>query len=534
MRVDDWFLTAEERGNPATGIDRRRNDGRAWTEGNDVAILIDGAEYFRCLYDVLATLDDNDWLHFTDWEGDADERLVGPGTAVGHVLADLARIGVQVRGLLWRSHPRQTHFSEQQNTELSREVNDAGGEIILDERVRRGGSHHQKLVVVRRAAGPDGDVAFVGGIDLCHGRHDDPRHEGDPQAVELDARYGDRPPWHDIQLQLRGPAVGDIAYTFRERWEDPAPFDHRNPIRIVLRLLTRQPRRPDPLPPARRDPAPGGPHAVQVIRTYPAKRPPYPFAPNGERSIGRAYRKAIQRARKLIYVEDQYFWSQHWAAAVAEALKREADLRLIAVVPRFPERGGHLSANAENVGRQHVIETLRNAGGDRVAIYDLENIHGTPIYVHAKICIIDDVWVEVGSDNLNRRSWTHDSEVSCAVLDATIDDREPTDPAGLGDHARVLPRDTRLRLWREHLGRDEGEEADLIEPVEGFQAWRATAATLDAWHRDGCRGPRPPGHARFHRPERVPDWERWSSYAFHRLFVDPDGRPRHLRRTNDL
>jgi hypothetical protein len=139
------------------------------------------------------------------------------------------------------------------------------------------------------------------GIDLCHGRNDGPRHEGDPQVVDVDPRYGDRPPWHDVQLRLEGPAVG--------------------------------------------------------------------------------------------------------------------------------------------------------AGGDRVGVCDLESVHGTPIYVHAKVCVIDDVWLEVGSGNICRRSWTHDSELSCSVLDATLDDREPIDPGGRGDRARVLPRDTRLRLWREHLGR---------------------------------------------------------------------------------
>ena len=307
-----------------------------------------------------------------------------------------------------------------------------------------------------------------------------------------------------------------------------------HPLRIVLRHLTHQPRRPDPLPPPRRDPAPAGPHAVQIIRTYPAKRPPYPFAPQGERSIGRAYRKALGRARRLVYVEDQYLWSQDWANAMAGALRREPELCLIAVVPRFAERGGRISANAENIGRHRVIETLRIAGGDRVALYDLENVHGTPIYIHAKVCVIDDVWLEVGSDNLNRRSWTHDSELSCAVLDATYDDREPLDPAGVGDRARVLPRHTRLRLWREHLGRDDGDDADLVDPASGFEVWRAAAAALDAWHDSGRHGPRPPGHARSHQPEHVAQNQRWWSHAFHHLFVDPDGRPRRLRRAGHV
>src|SRR4029453_18067706 len=67
-------------------------------------------------------------------------------------------------------------------------------------------------------------------------------------------------------------------------------------------------------------------------------------------------------------------------------------------------------------------------------------------------CIVDDVWMTIGSDNLNLRSWTHDSELTCALLDPTVDERAPSDPANRGDGARRLPGGVRLRLWREHLG----------------------------------------------------------------------------------
>lgn len=525
----DWFITPSERRNPATTIDRRRGDGTAWTTGNHVEVLIDGAEYFRRLHRELCRLEHGDWVHFTDWEGDPDERLDGPGTELAAVLGDLARRGVHVRGLLWRSHPRQAHFAEQDNAALVRDVNEAGGEVVLDERVRRGGSHHQKLVLLRRAR-PADDVAFVGGIDLCHGRHDDPHHRGDPQAVELNPEYGEHPPWHDLQLEIRGPAVGDLAHTFRERWSDPTPFDHRNPLRIGLRRLTGEPRHPDPLPPAREDPPPAGTASVQVLRTYPSKRPPFPFAPTGERSIGHAYRKALGRAQRLVYLEDQYLWSSDAAQILAEVLRRRPALHLVVVVPRFPEQSGRVAEASEIIGRQRVLRTLRDAGGDRVTVYDLENEAGTPIYVHAKVCVVDDLWLEVGSDNLNRRSWTHDSEVSCAVMDAALDDRDPQHPAGTDERARRLARDTRLRLWREHLGRADADDGDLVDPVTGFAAFRATADALDAWHRAGRTGPRPPGRVRPHRPDPVPWHSRWWARAVHRVFVDPDGRPRRIRR----
>jgi phosphatidylserine/phosphatidylglycerophosphate/cardiolipin synthase-like enzyme len=532
-RVDDWFLGPEERGNPATGIDRRRADGRAWTEGNRVEALVHGAEYYRRLLAALRTLREGDLVAVSDWRGDADQRLDGPGTELGAVLAELARRGVEVRVLLWRSHPSRAHFSEEQALHLSHVVNEAGGEVLLDERVRGPGSQHQKLVLVRHPGREDEDVAFLGGIDLSHGRRDDERHSGDPQPVPMDRRYGPRPPWHDTQLEVRGPAVGDLWVTFWERWEDPTPLDHRNPWRARLTRRVGQPRHPSPLPELPRDPRPAGPHAVQVLRTYPAKRPRLPFAPAGERSIARAYHKVLWRARRLVYLEDQYLWSEEIARALAEALRRSPELRLLAVVPRYPDQDGRLTGPPNRIGQQAAIERLRAAGGDRVAVYDLENEAGTPIYVHAKVCVVDDVWAAVGSDNLNRRSWTHDAELSAAVLDETRDPREPRDPAGLGDGARLFARELRLRLWREHLGRAPGDDGDLVDPVEGFAAWREAAAALDAWHRDraaGARARRPPGQARAHDPGRVQPWAAWWAKPVYKTLVDPDGRPRRLRR----
>jgi phosphatidylserine/phosphatidylglycerophosphate/cardiolipin synthase-like enzyme len=528
--VQDWFLTAQERGNKATVIDRRRGDGRGWTEGNRVEPLVHGATYFPRLLALLRRLGPGDLVFLTDWRGDTDELLDGEGTELGTVLADLARRGVQVRGLLWRSHLSVAHFSEEQNLHLGEVVNEAGGEILLDERVRGPGSQHQKLVVVRQPGREDQDVAFLGGIDLCHGRRDDERHLGDPQAVPLDKRYGPRPPWHDVELEIHGPAVGDVAVTFQERWEDPTPLDHRNPWRARQLKRVEQPRHPSPLPPMPRDPDPAGPHAVQVLRTYPFKRPRLPFAPAGERSIARAYLKALWRSRRLVYIEDQYLWSEEIAQGLADALRRSPELRLIAVVPRYPDQDGRLTGPPNRIGQQAALDLVKAAGGDRVAVYDLENEEGTPIYVHAKVCVIDDVWAAVGSDNLNRRSWTHDSELSAAVLDETPDQREPRDPAGLGDGARAFARDLRLRLWREHLGRGPGEDGDLLDPVEGFAAWRQAAGALTAWHRHGRHGPRPPGQVTEHDPGRVQPWAAWWAAPVYKTLVDPDSRPRKLRR----
>ena len=174
----------------------------------------------------------------------------------------------------------------------------------------------------------------------------------------------------------------------------------------------------------------------------------------------------------------------------------------------------------------------RKAGEDRVHVFDVENHAGTPVYVHAKVCVVDDVWASVGSDNFNRRSWTHDSELSSGVLDTTRDPREPRDPAGTGDGARIFARDLRLTLAREHLDlpADGSRDDELLDP-ERFVAddRRERARPWTTWHEGGRRGPRPPGRLRPHQAEKLPLFTRLWATPVYRLLDDPDGRPLRLR-----
>ncbi|TQM14270.1 phospholipase D family protein [Pseudonocardia kunmingensis] len=500
MRTEDWFLAGAERGNDACRLPE-------WCEGNRVVAHVHGSAYFARLVDEVRRLGRGDHLFFTDWRGDADERLCPGGPTVGELFCDAARRGVLVKGLMWRSHRDELSYSEEQNRQLGDEVSAAGGEVLLDQRVRRAGSHHQKLVVLRRPGAPERDVAFAGGIDLCHSRRDDATHAGDPQAVPMSGAYGDRPPWHDVQLEVRGPAVGLLDAVFRERWEDPHSLDTHNPIAHLRDLFFRADLVADPLPERPPDPPPAGDARVQVLRTYPAIRPGYPFAPRGERSVARGYAKVLRRARRLVYLEDQYMWSPHIAELLADALRRSPELHLVVVVPRHPDVDGGFALPPNQVGRLQAIEVCHRAAPDRVHVYDLENHEGTPVYVHAKVAVVDDTWACAGSANLNRRSWTHDSELSVAVLDA------------------AFARDLRLELLREHLDRDPGDDADLVEADGAVRAVEAAADALDAWHDAGRTGPRPAGRLRRHRPERMSKLTRSWAVPAYRMLYDPDGRP---------
>lgn len=518
--IGSWFLADGERANRATDL-------RAFTTGNLVVPLVDGRTYFARLCVELLTTRADDQVYFLDFRGDLDERLDGAGTEVGEVLGDAARRGVAVFGLLWRSYPKFFHQSEEANAEFVRRIERDGGQVLLDARTRRAGSHHQKLVVVRHPGTPERDVAFVGGIDLSYSRNDDSEHRGDPQVVKFPQAYGPQPPWHDVQVEVHGPAVHDLEHTFRERWYGSSSLDVPGPVR---RLYDRAyhigatPGRPLPDPVPADDGRPGG-HAVQVLRTYPARLRRYPFAPHGERSIAHAYRKAFARARRLVYLEDQYLWSRPVSDIIASALRDNPDLRVIAVVPRYPDTDGEITRVPGVLARRDTMRDCAIAGGERFAVYELENHVGTPVYVHAKVVVVDDVWAMVGSDNLNRRSWSHDSELSIAVLDSGLDPREPRDPAGLGDGARTFARNLRLELWCEHLDRTADDVADLLHPEDAFAAFRRQAHELAAWRAAGGTGSRPPGRVLEHHPGDVTAVQRLWASPLYRMVYDPDGRP---------
>jgi phosphatidylserine/phosphatidylglycerophosphate/cardiolipin synthase-like enzyme len=482
--TDTWLLPAAE---------------RPWTRGNRVTPLVHGATYFERLVTVVTATGPGDLVWFTDWRGDADELLTADGPTVGGLLGDAARRGVDVRGLLWRSHSDRTSFSAQENQLLGRLVNDAGGCALLDQRVRRGGSHHQKLVVVRHRDRPQDDVAFVGGIDLSHSRRDDAQHAGDRQCQPMDIRYGATPPWHDAMAEIRGPAVHDVQESFAQRWTDHTPLDHRNPYRRALQKRADMPRRAPPLPPLAPAPEPVGPHVVQILRSYAAKRPAFPFAPHGERSIAHAYERAFTHARRLVYIEDQYLWSDLVARTIAAALRRAPDLQVIAVVPKHPDQDGRWSGPPNRIGQLSALRLLHDAGGDRFGVFDLHNDRGVPVYVHAKVCIVDDTWMTCGSDNFNRRSWTHDSELTCAVMDE--DD--------------ALPREARASLWAEHLGLPAADER-LAHPADPLRLWRERAG-------------QPGARIAVHEVEPVGRLATLWATAMYRTVYDPDGRPLSLR-----
>ena len=170
----------------------------------------------------------------------------------------------------------------------------------------------------------------------------------------MSKRYGEHPPWHDVQLRLQGPVVGALDTTFRERWNDPAPLDHAVADRVARGQVAR--RGPETRPrfrSSRRIRRPCGPHAVQVLRTYPDAHFEYDVRAARRAQYRARVHQGGRRAKRLIYLEDQYLWSKRVADLFARAwrttraasgCRRTAVSRRgraigVAAQPRWPSSG---------------------------------------------------------------------------------------------------------------------------------------------------------------------------------------------------
>lgn len=278
------------------------------------------------------------------------------------------------------------------------------------------GSHHQKVVVI------DDKVAFAGGLDITNKRWDSPAHApDDPRRVFEEAPY---PPFHDVMIALDGDAARELAELARSRWEagtgrkakavrtsgDPWPVDLQPEMRNV---------------------------AVSIACTRPAvgKNP-------GVRHVETLYLDMIARAKRYIYIENQYFTSEKIGLAL-EARLKEPDPPEILVVTRLLSHGW-LEENTMHVLRTRLVRMLRaaDAKGRFHAYYPhVEGLcEGTCLDLHSKVMIVDDEWLRIGSSNISNRSMGVDTE-----CDVTV---EAQGDAGRRKAIRAF----RDRLLAEHAG----------------------------------------------------------------------------------
>lgn len=298
--------------------------------------------------------------------------------------------------------------------------------------------HHQKIVVI------DDKLAVCGGIDMTTRRWDTREHlTEDPRRKRPRGKvYG---PWHDATMMVEGEVASALGDLGRNRW-----------IRAGGKPLD--------VPHARDDSAwPDGlaPQFQDVEIGISRTRAKYKDSPQIS-EVETLFLRQIARAKRFIYAENQYFASRRIAEAMAERLREPDPPEIVIVHPETAD--GAIEATVMDPPRDQLVASLREL--DRHGRFNAYNpfTDDQAIYVHAKIMIIDDEIVRVGSSNFNNRSLGLDSE-----CDVFIDCARPAN-AGCGDAIRAL----RHSLLAEHCGLDPEEVGRLLERHGSMQAMIAS------------------------------------------------------------
>ena len=259
-----------------------------------------------------------------------------------------------------------------------------------------GCSHHQKIVII------DDVLAFCGGIDVTADRWDTPEHVGqDKRRKRPSGRlYG---PWHDVTMAVDGEAAAALGRLGRDRW-------HRAGGGVLEPCRADTPIWPDGL---RCD----FEHIdVAITRTR------SDYQENGEvREIEAMFLDQIATAKHFIYAENQYFTSRRIAEAIARRLQEADPPEIFLVQPETAD--GWLEQQAMDGARVRLVRALAEKDiSNRFSLMTAQAADGTPIYVHAKLLIVDDLVLRVGSANMNNRSLGLDSECDLVLKAQTEGD----------------------------------------------------------------------------------------------------------------
>lgn len=419
------------------------------------AVLIDGETYFRVLHQALRRARHS--VFIVGWDLHSEVRLIRDGDTGGYperlgtlldslaqqrpdlviylLSWDFAMIYAMEREffprykLKWRTHKR-IHFA-------------------LDGRHPVGASQHQKIVVI------DDALAFAGGFDLSQWRWDTSRHMPEDER-RTDPSGKPYPPFHDVQMMVDGPAARALGELVKARW-------------------TRSEGAPPEIPPPDADADPWPPSVkpdfrdvrIAIARTLPQNED-QPAATE----VRQLYLDSIAAARRFIYIENQYLSAHCIGEALEARLKAENGPEVVLVLPE--KTGGWLEQHTMDVLRGRLVARLQAADRhDRLRLYypRLRERPHSALMVHAKVMIIDDLLLRVGSSNLSNRSMGLDSECDLAIAAAPEDE-------GLQQSIGNI----RTRLLAEHLGRKAEDVAQAVAAhgslIKAIEALRGDGRTL--------------------------------------------------------
>ena len=389
------------------------------------ALLIDTADYFAAAK--AALLKARSTIHLLNWAFDPDTLLdPEPGGGgrqsdrIGPLLKTLARARpeLDIRILCWKSalavSATQRFFPHRAKTCF------AGSPVrfLLDATVPMGACHHQKMIVI------DDRLAFCGGADIAPDRWDTARHlDDDSRRAETPRTRTDFISRHEVMSVVDGPIAAALGDLFRERWrratgetapraaageEDPWPEGVAPQLRNV---------------------------EAKISRTEPAWR-----GRPEVRESENLHLAAIGAARRCIYLENQYFTSPLIAQALAARLSESEGPEVVLIsTAHSPSWFDQMTMD-----RTRSLFLKRLTAADihgRLRAYVPHTEEGRLIIVHAKLAIIDDCLLRIGSANLNNRSGGFDTECDLSLA------APPDDAASRGTIAGL-----RTRLLAHWLG----------------------------------------------------------------------------------
>jgi cardiolipin synthase len=352
-----------------------------YTGGNQVTLLRGGQALFPAMVDAINRARHEVWLATYIFHDDA------AALHVADALAAAAQRGVRVRvvvdgfgskGTLMRLYD----WLEKRDVGLAvfRPVG-SWWSWLQPGQLRR---LHHKLCVV------DGDIGFVGGINIIDDRND------------LRHGFGDAPRL-DFAVALRGSAVVPIEQTARAMWTRAAfGHDWQEEVRVLARSA-------EPLARARRllgrlRITPRGQALEEAAEDLTPVRAAFVVRDNlrQRRAIERGYVEAIRVAREHVDLMSPYFYPGH---RFRQALRRAADrgvrVRLLLQ--------GKLDYRIAGIAASVLYDELLAHG---VRIYEY-----TPAFLHAKVAVVDDEWATVGSSNIDPLSLLLNLEANIVVRD---------------------------------------------------------------------------------------------------------------------
>jgi phosphatidylserine/phosphatidylglycerophosphate/cardiolipin synthase-like enzyme len=446
--------TAEMTGSAQAVPQEGRNCWRI-EHADRVAVVIDAADYYRTIRQAM--LNARERILLIGWDFDTRIALdrsddAVPGETLGSFLLTLAkrRPEIAIDILKWDVGSLKMLLRGSTPLTLIRWAMTRQITFKLDGAHPPACSHHQKIVVI------DDSLAVCGGIDMTADRWDTSEHaDDDPRRVRPSGRpYG---PWHDVTMVMDGPAARALGELSRDRWA----------------LATGK-----TLPPIRDggDVWPDGlePHLTNVDLAISRTRAK--FKGNEEiREVEALFIDMIMSAKRFIYAENQYFASRKVAEAIGKRMAEDDPPEIVIIGPEKAD--GWLEQKAMDGARVKLGQAIGALDkGNRFRIYTPVTAAGVPIYVHAKVMIVDDVMLRIGSSNMNNRSLGLDSECDC-----TIDTRM----AGNGEAGATIAA-LRARLVSEHLGiepdafeRRFADSGSLIDTIESFRGDGRTLKLLE-------------------------------------------------------